>query len=331
MGYHTTVVKQVITLGLSIFIIVTIVLGIPSPVSAATVTLWPNGTGDTTGLSRFPGSGSNYERVTSADADDTSYVQNSSSTVSSGLHDLYQLEDTSVAGTINSVTVTIVCRANSTANNRRTFVATKLKTNSTLYSGTETTQIPTTYTSYSTVYTTNPNTSSAWTWTEVNNLQVGPNIRIQNTGNPGRCTQVSATVDYVPPEVSISLSTDGTVTFGTQAESAQIDTTVSGTNDAQTVAIDSGPADLDVRSTVFSDGSNTWSLGGSAGTNQVLWEFSKDATNWSTFLAADTLYALDTNVAQSATRNMYLRLVTPATTSSFLQHTATVTIVASTP
>jgi hypothetical protein len=141
-----------------------------------------------------------------------------------------------------------------------------------------------------------------------------------------------ADVTYSPQvAVSISLTTDGAVVLGSVPENTVRDTTASGANDVQTVSVDAGPANLDVRSTTFSDGNNTWGLGSSSGGDQVKWEFSKDGTNWSTFSAADTLYAFDTNVSQSATRNLYLRITTPTSTSSFAEHSTTVTVVASAP
>jgi len=127
--------------------------------------------------------------------------------------------------------------------------------------------------------------------------------------------------------VSITLTTDGTTPFGTIA----LDETVDSSSNVQTIQVDTGPADLKVRSTVFSDGGNTWSLNTSNGADQVLWEFSKDALTWTTFSAVGSLFSLDTNVAQSDTRNLYLRLTMPTSTSSNSEHSATVTIVATAP
>lgn len=130
---------------------------------------------------------------------------------------------------------------------------------------------------------------------------------------------------------SISLTTDGSVDFGTTQLDTTRDTTSSGINDPETVQVDSGPANLDVKSTSFSDGNNIWSLGDTNGTDKVLWEFSKDETNWTTFSQADTFYAFDANVAQGDTRTLYTRLTTPTSTSSFQQHSADVTILATSP
>ncbi len=156
-------------------------------------------------------------------------------------------------------------------------------------------------------------------------------------GGGGRSQQIIyamyAEVTYTETAaVSISLNTDGAVAFGTQALDSTNDTTSSGINDVETISVDSGPANLDVSSSTFSDGSNTWSLGSTAnGADQVFWEFSPDTTAWSTFAAADTNYSLATNVAQGSTQNLYLRLTTPTTTSSYNQHSSTITITASAP
>lgn len=131
--------------------------------------------------------------------------------------------------------------------------------------------------------------------------------------------------------VSIVLTTDGTTPFGILALGSVKDTTASGTNDVQTVQVTTGPANLSIKSTNFSAGANIWTLGSTNGSNQVKWEFSKDAAGWNTFSSADTLFPFDTNVAQGATRNLYLKLTMPTSTLSNNEHGATVTIMATAP
>jgi len=131
--------------------------------------------------------------------------------------------------------------------------------------------------------------------------------------------------------VAISLTTDGATAFGIVVPGGMVDTTISGTNDVQTITVDTGPADISVRSTNFSDGSNTWTLGATNGADQVKWEFSEDGITWTTFSSANTLFTLDTNVAEGQSRSMYLRLTTPTSSSSGNEHAATVTFVASAP
>lgn len=136
-----------------------------------------------------------------------------------------------------------------------------------------------------------------------------------------------AALSSLVPAVSISLTTNGLVEFGTVALGAMVDSL----SDIETIMVDTGPADLDVKSTVFSDGSNTWSLGSSNGENQVKWEFSPDGTSWNSFIAADTLSNLVTSVPQGNTQDLYLRLTMPTDTDSTSQYSSTVTIVATAP
>jgi len=131
--------------------------------------------------------------------------------------------------------------------------------------------------------------------------------------------------------VSITLTTDGSVNFGTVALNASKDTTPSGINDPETVRVDTGPADLFVRSGNFSDGANIWTLGTANGNNQIKWEFSKDAASWTAFAAAGTNYSFDSAVPESDTRDLNLRLTLPTSTSSNNAHSAAITIVATTP
>ena len=131
--------------------------------------------------------------------------------------------------------------------------------------------------------------------------------------------------------VSIVLNTDGMTEFDIRTLGETVDTTASGTNDVQIIEVTAGPVNLDIRSTDFSDGGNTWSLGSASGADQIKWEFSPDASAWSTFLTPDTLYDLANNIAEGNTQDLYLRLTMPISTSSTNEHAATVTIVATAP
>lgn len=134
------------------------------------------------------------------------------------------------------------------------------------------------------------------------------------------------------PAVSITLTTDGTTPFGIVALGTTKDTTALGTNDVQTVQVITGPANLDVKSTIFSDGTSSWSLGSTNGINQVKWEFSTSTSGvWTAFLSPNTLYDLANNVSQSGTQDLYLRLTMPTETSSLAQYGSTITIVATAP
>lgn len=135
----------------------------------------------------------------------------------------------------------------------------------------------------------------------------------------------------ITPPVSVSLTTDGATPFGTQGFNVTVDTTAGGTNDVQTVQVATGPADLFIKTTLFANDENTWSLSATSGADQVRWQFSTDGTNWTTFTQADALISLSSAVLTSSTRDVYLRLTTPTSSSSTSEHRATVTIVAVAP
>ncbi len=133
------------------------------------------------------------------------------------------------------------------------------------------------------------------------------------------------------PAVSISLATDGLVDFGILPLNSTQDTTLAGINDVEIISVDVGPANLDIKSSVFFDNGNTWNLDSTNGANQVKWEFSPDTSAWYTFLAPNTLYDLANNVLQGNTQDLCLRLTMPTETVSTAQYSSTVTIVATTP
>ncbi|MCK4592113.1 S8 family serine peptidase [Candidatus Parcubacteria bacterium] len=151
----------------------------------------------------------------------------------------------------------------------------------------------------------------------------GINIYDSATGLTFPRIDAKAALDSLSPAVSISITSDGLVEFGTVALGA-MKTNDSG--DIQTISVDTGPADLKVRSTDFSDGVNDWVIG-----DQVIWEYSENGADWSEFLIADNPYPLDSNVPQAETRNLHLRITMPAVADSSNQYSSTVTIVATAP
>jgi len=138
---------------------------------------------------------------------------------------------------------------------------------------------------------------------------------------------------FTPFLVSISLTTDGSVSFGylglgTSASTYGVGV---GQSDPEIISVDSGTANLNVRSTAFVGVGSTWSLGAASGPDQVLWQFSKDGSSWSDFAVVGTEYPFDTNVPAGNTRNVYLRIYMPSSTNSYVSHPAEITIVASSP
>jgi uncharacterized repeat protein (TIGR02543 family) len=159
-----------------------------------TLILRPMGVGNYNGLSRSGSGGANWDRVDEAAADsDTTYVYYDSS--SSGyIRDTYATQDASATGTINSVTVYIVCRSYNVGGTA--YARTVLRSGSNNYAGTDITLISS-YSTYSTTYNSNPEGGS-WSWSAINSLQCGVDLRRTSGGGEIRCTQVYIVVNYTP-------------------------------------------------------------------------------------------------------------------------------------
>lgn len=146
-------------------------------------------------------------------------------------------------------------------------------------------------------------------------------------GSGGYGVDVSAGTTPIPPP-EVLLTTDGSLAFGTLELSATADSS----GDVQTVRVDLGPADIDLRTSLFSDDTaHTWSLGSANGADQVVWEFSTDGTNWTPFTVADDLFPVDQGLRDGEEVTLFLRLTMPTDTNSIKEHSATVTIVATSP
>ncbi|RKX27920.1 MAG: hypothetical protein DRP47_05710 [Candidatus Zixiibacteriota bacterium] len=152
--------------------------------------LRPDGTGSVTGLVAS-GCASNFQCVDEISSDDdATYVERASNSYAT---DVYSLGNPSASsGTIDSVVVHCQTKKEHTQGN----VCPTLYVSSTEYNGTEQT-LTTSYADYSQMWSTNPNTSAAWNWTEINNLQAGVKIKGQNSGKPAYCTQVWVEVFYI--------------------------------------------------------------------------------------------------------------------------------------
>jgi hypothetical protein len=159
-----------------------------------TLELNPSAAGDNTEITyRYPATGGHYDKVDDPSGtpdDNATYVRTS---VSSYQLDLYNLPDQSLSGTISNVTIYARCLS---------FVAQgyakiATKTESVIYYSAILSPPIDSYGDFSKSYDTNPNTGVAWTWAEINALQIG--IALQsNDVNATRCTQVFAIVTYTP-------------------------------------------------------------------------------------------------------------------------------------
>lgn len=184
-----------------------------------TLTLVPDGTGDSKTLSIFPNLGEvNWEDVDDpvGSPDDNATYVFATGRSAGEKYDLYNLSDhTAETGTINFVRVYIRCKS---AGGSGITARSKIKTNATVYTGAINNPVPTSWTDYSDDWDFNPFTLVAWTWDEIDALQAG--ILIGWDGDTGYCTQVYVEVDYTgegppPSEYSSYKTFIGSVTSWT--------------------------------------------------------------------------------------------------------------------
>ncbi|MBA7710596.1 hypothetical protein ES703_119541 [subsurface metagenome] len=195
-----------------------------SPVSAATVTFRPSGD-VTIGLT---GSDldqiDNYLLVNEATSDGDGTYVNCTANTTTFEEDLYNLSDTTSApGKINSVTVWINAKVTKVG---AASAHTRITTNTGTYDGVEET-LTTSYATYSTAYTTNPQSGNEWTWGEINALQAGVGALKATGGSVTICTQVYVVVDYTPATLESYKTVAHSIIWGTEADpyAAETDTT----------------------------------------------------------------------------------------------------------
>ncbi len=145
--------------------------------------LRPTGDGSNDGL-EDEHCGDNWECVDEAIADDNAtYVEGKNG---KWKMDLYKTANHTATGTIDSIEVSIRTMGSTTGMIARTA----LRTNGVTYVGSDI-AVTSIYTNYSTAYLNNPQTGVAWTWTEIDNIEIGVEMY-----NKARCTQVWLEVYY---------------------------------------------------------------------------------------------------------------------------------------
>lgn len=155
-------------------------------VFAATVTIYPDADGSQTG---WADEGGTYEKVdeTSHDSDGT-YLYAGSATTRTFTFGTTGLTDE----TINSITLNIVRRGVDPSPSLLDAIARIDSTNYVLCDDYDTTSV-TTYITHNCVSTVNPDTSTAWTVSDVEALEAGVS---RGTGGGQRLTQFNVTIDY---------------------------------------------------------------------------------------------------------------------------------------
>ena len=137
----------------------------------------------------------------------------------------------------------------------------------------------------------------------------------------------STTVSTVAT-ISISLNTDGSVTWGVmEANTTKSTLDIS---DTEVVQSDSNVnIDLDIKST-NAIGTTDWTLSSVAGNNLFVYENSSNGgTDWNMFVLPNSYYSFVSAMTPSSTQNIDLRITTPTVSTDFDQKTITITILAS--
>jgi len=167
--------------------------------------LRPNAAGDETNIStQVPSSGEHWDKVDEEIADDnTTYVKNDQNAITNEIvweRDLYNLPAPSGSGTINCITVYARFLTDVSGEHAKIVI----KTHGVVYEAVK--SLPSAeWVNRSETWTTNPYTGEAWTWEEIDALQVGISLADKYLGFPindydftTSCTQVYVEVDYTP-------------------------------------------------------------------------------------------------------------------------------------
>ena len=137
---------------------------------------------------------------------------------------------------------------------------------------------------------------------------------------------VSATV--TPQLVSLTITTNGSVAYGTLAANTSQDTTTSGVDDTETVQNNGNVnEDFDIRSSDAVSAGTDWDLELTTGSDQYVHEFSTDnGTTYTNFPADNSNTSLAGPVAASASQSFDLKITTANPSTNLLLHTITVTV-----
>lgn len=158
----------------------------------STATYRPNGAGTNTNIEiQYPASTAHYDKVDEASKDDdTTYVYTGSATYRL---DTYAFANPTETGIINSITVYAAC-ARSSSCTGKAKVAIYTSGQAAQYGSEET--LGTSYVTYEKAWTTNPWTSAAWSWSDLNALEIGVSLKGDDSTYVVKCTQVYIVIDY---------------------------------------------------------------------------------------------------------------------------------------
>lgn len=147
-------------------------------------------------------------------------------------------------------------------------------------------------------------------------------VRATNATGDGGYSSIGETTTGI---VSITITSDGTVSYGYLAASASKSTVQ--LSDTQTAQNNGNLAENFNIKTSNATGGTQWTLGATPGTDVFVHEFSTNGgAGWTAFTTADSYQTLATGIAASGTQNFDLRVTVPSTSSDYQQKTITITV-----
>ncbi|MBA7473869.1 hypothetical protein ES707_09214 [subsurface metagenome] len=166
-----------------------------------TIIYRPDTAGDKTDIAdQFPAAGDHWDKVDEATSDnDTTYIATDDGKRKKDLYNIPDYSTLTAAGDIDGIEVYMVARAVSTPTDTSGHIL--ILTNGKEHKGGDET-VTTAYATYSYPWDTNPETTNAWTWDEIDALQIGVDIRDAADGIPTRCTQNYVEVEFEAPPLT---------------------------------------------------------------------------------------------------------------------------------
>ena len=152
-----------------------------------------------------------------------------------------------------------------------------------------------------------------------NGFRLGTQTEVNTSGGTYR---YAAWKEPVAVSVSVTITTDGTIAYGTLGPGESKSTIT--LSDTQTAQNDGNVAeDLNIKT----DAPAGWSLGSSSSTDTFVHELSTNGgSNWTQFATADVYQTLVSNIAAGGTQNFDLRFTAPNPSNSTTQKTITITV-----
>jgi len=183
----------------------------------ATLTLRPDGIGSETSITnQYPTADQHWDKVDEEVADGADTMVYTATDDYAYKRDLYALPaHTTEAGVINSVTIYFCI--NSTSSPYAHVYGKPSQKSGTVTDGTEVVKSGDgdfVFETRSQIYTLNPATGNAYTWEEIDALEVGVSMKVDANSHSARCTQVYIVIDYTS-EPSETTVTPGTASLTT--------------------------------------------------------------------------------------------------------------------